>query len=116
MERMEAIEKLVDEFHLNVEERKIFIFSPLLQEEVIAEIANIVSQKGSYPSSWKSETDYEGAYLEAHEEIYVATYNAEESLMRYSIVEVREFEERSDAAKYAMERMFGDEIDGIEIK
>ena len=116
MDRMEAVEKLVDEFHLNVEERRKFSESPLLQKEVVAGIVNIISRNGSYPSDWKSESDFEGVCLEKRDVGYVATYKAEESLMRYSIIEIREFEEKEDAARYAMEKMFGGVIDGIEIK
>ena len=113
---METVEKLVDEFHLNVEERKTFLESPLLKEEVEAGIIKIISQKGFYPSNWKPETDFEGVYLEKSEKKYVATYKAEDGLANYSIVEIREFEDKEEAARYALEKMFGGIIDGIEIK
>jgi hypothetical protein len=115
MDRMEAIEKLVDEFHLNVEERKTFLESPLLKEELVAAIVKIISRNDSYPSNWKSADDFEGVFLAKKDAGYVATYKVEEGLMRYSIIEIREFGEKEEAAKYAIERMFGGVIDGIEI-
>ena len=116
MDRIEAIEKLVDEFHLNVEERETFLDSPLLKDEVISGIGNIISQKGFYPSNWKPEIDFEGVFLEEKDEKYFAIYKAEESLAKYSVIETKEFEDKAEAARYAVEKMFAGAIDGIEIK
>ena len=116
MDRMEAIEKLVDDFHLNVEDRETFRESPLLIDEVIAGIVSIISQRGFYPSNWKPENDFEGVCLAKNNAKYLATYKTEESLAKYSIVEIREFEDKTEAARYAIEKMFGGVIDGMEIK
>ena len=113
---MEAVERLVDKFHLNVEEREIFLESPLLKDEVVTGIVNIISQRGSYPSNWNSRKDFEGVCLEKNDNKYLATYKTEVSLAKYSIIETREFEDKAEAARYAMAKMFRGIIDGIEIK
>ena len=115
MERIEAIRKLVDTFHLNIEERKVFSNIPLTIEEVVLNISHLLTKNKTYPSSWSADDNYDGVLLELREDDIIGTHKAEISLMQYKIIEQQSFSEPELAARYAAKKMFGDEIDGIEV-
>ncbi len=116
MERTEAIRKLVDTFHLDVEEREVFSDSPLTIDEVVSNISYLLNKNKNYPSSWNADENYDGVLLELRENEITGTHKTEISLMHYKIMEQQSFSEPELAARYAVKKMFGDGIDGIELK
>ena len=52
MERAEAIIKLINTFHLNVEERTLFLDQPLSINELGSAIKDSIHRFGGYPKDW----------------------------------------------------------------
>jgi hypothetical protein len=114
MERTDAIRKLVNTFHLNVEERNLFSTSALTIEEVVNSISNILSEVQCYPTGWNAEDSYEGVFIEIKDGKILGTRKTEKSLTRYEILDEQTFSAPEAAARYAIDIMFNGCIDGID--
>lgn len=113
MDRTEVIRKLLDTFHLNNDERDVFNDIPLSRVEAAVGIAKILEKFNAYPSTWSSIQDFDGVFLEIKNGKIMGTYKTEVSFGNFQLIETRAFTDPMEAAKFAMEKMLGKEIDGI---
>ena len=115
MNRNLAVIKLIDDFHLNVDDRAQFVSHPVDLDEAVAGVVHILSEQRCYPSSWSQHEDYDGVLLRMGIGSISAVRKAEIGFARYETVERQQFESTVDAAKYALQAMFSRDIDGVPV-
>jgi hypothetical protein len=115
MDRATAINKLIDSFHLSVEERREFEASPVGLDEAILGVARIFNEHGCYLSSWSRDEDFDGVLLESAEIGISALHMAEVGMSRYSVLSDQQYPSLEIAAKFALEKMFTGNIDGVPV-
>ena len=119
--RQEIILKLLRDFHLNVQDRKIFNDNPLTIDEVEFGIQSVLNTNNFFPnkfSSWDSEIfNYDGYAIEKiSENKYFVHFQVSGANMNLLGSKTFSFDSIDKAIDFYIKEEFKGNIDGIPIK
>lgn len=110
-------EKLLDTFHLGVQERNLLPDGKVRISTIKKIIEKKLKSSGWFPIAWRPETPFQGALLEFRgDRNTVLLYKkAEVSYMNFEMLGKKEYSNCDMAIVNFMKYMFGGQIDGIDI-
>jgi hypothetical protein len=112
----EITKKLLKNFHLNVEERKLLPDGKVKISTIKKIISKILRDVKWFPENWRPDSPFAGALLELQFEDKIIFYKKSEvSISNYEIINKEKYSNFDKAIKNFIIFMFNHEIDGIEI-
>ena len=112
----ELARKLVEDWHLNVRDRKLIPTEGIAASTLIAAIRDIIAEESRYPKDWSPDSFFDGILIVPSEQGFILHECRETGVGRYTYVG----ESRVDTLEEAVKRFVAavlspDQIDGIAI-
>ncbi len=111
----ELTRKLAETFHLSVPERASLPGGQVRWSVLVRAVGEILAESGWFPEGWRPDQLYDGIIIEAQANGLTLHEKDEIGVSRFSEVRTVRAASLDDAVRTLVQRMFGRDIDGIQI-
>lgn len=110
----DLIRKLIVDWHLNVPERKQLPGGKAKVSLMLDAIEDVINKHGCYPSGWRLDDDFSGAWIERQADgSCIVYFKAEYAMCRTTVVRKVSCNSPRAAAEVLLREEYGNDIDGV---